>query len=79
MTEKIEDFFASREAAENKKKEELLIKLGLYNKVYAPGNRSCDIDEYPYWDFNVTPNRRYKKVAIEITDEEYEKLKKLDK
>lgn len=74
MVAKIEDFIAAKEAQRKKEKDQALIDLGLYEKVYAPGTR-CNTEEYPFWDFDVIPNRRYKKVALDITEEEYEKLK----
>ena len=59
----------------DKKKEDLLLELDLYDKVYAPDN-DCS-DEYPYcdWDDENGVNLYYKKVPIEVTDEEFEALK----
>lgn len=58
----------------DKQREYLLINAGLYEKVYAPENESENYSVYPYKDKN--NNKRYKKVAIEVTDEEFLIIKK---
>ena len=58
----------------DKQREDLLINAGLYEKVYAPENESENYSVYPYKDKN--NNKRYKKVAIEVTDEEFLIIKK---
>ena len=59
----------------NKKKEEFLLDLELYDKVYSPdGNYN---DEYPFydWDEETGTSRFHKKVPIQVTDEEYQALR----
>ena len=60
----------------NQKKEELLLDLELYDKVYAPDNVCTD--DYPYfeWDDEKGEGLYFKKVPIAVTDEEYEALKR---
>ena len=59
----------------NKNKENFLLDLELYDKVYSPDGQCTD--EYPFydWDEATGTSKFYKKVPIEVTDEEYEALK----
>ena len=79
MNERVQAYIEQQEAkqtAENKReKEEILIKLGLVEKKYAPDDQNRE--GYPYVDvINGTP-RRYKNVPIEISDEDFQKVKAL--
>ena len=80
MNEKVLKFLESKKNAERKKyereKRNTLISLGLYDKVYSPDNKYSD--EYPIMDWN-GPNGEtayYKEVPVEVTDEEYQEIKK---
>lgn len=65
---------------ELQRKEAVLINAGLYEKVYRD---ELIIDkEYPYIDHLRDENgkdyaKAYKKVAIDVTDEEYKKIEEL--
>ena len=86
MNEKLRDFLDKKRLERIEKSEEekrsLLMKLDLVEKVYSPDNSSGS--EYPCWevinntedDGNEGSVVYYKLVPIEITDEEYEELKK---
>ena len=80
MNEKVEGYlrFKKQEELEKyeKEKRETLINLGLYEKVYSPKNAYSN-GEYCFseWDSVNSTNRYYKKVPIEITDEEYNEIK----
>lgn len=79
MDPRVAEILAKKQEADqlkkDKKKEELLLELDLYDKVYTQ-NGDCS-DEYPYcdWDDDKGINLYYKKVPIKITDEEFEALK----
>lgn len=128
MNEKLKGFLDDKKDAEQreyeKEKQRTLLKLGLYEKVYAPAvgyghidgdnkvmkfpitnkntktgdiikvSRNGEIidviidkieieynDEFPSfeWDIASSKGKYYKKVPIEITDEEYQEIKKYSK
>ncbi len=54
------------------KMEKNLIELGLFEKHYAPDNLPLDIIAYPYFDSKT--QKYYKKVAVSLTNEEYEEV-----
>lgn len=60
-----------------KEKRKNLIKLGLYDKIYAPDN--IRTNEYPLseWDYKDQIKIYYKEVPFEVTDEEYQQIIKL--
>lgn len=70
LNEKLNEFLTAKKEEERKKleaeKNETLIKLGLYEKVYLSSENENDDSNSKY----------FKKVAIEVTDEEYEEIKK---
>lgn len=83
MNDKVKEFLNSKKEAEQKKYEEekqkTLIELGLFEKVYSPNdNYSEEYSSYE-WDSANSTNKYYKKVTIEITDEEYQEVKKYSK
>ena len=70
MNEKLQNFFSEQENShtleKQKQRNEHLIDLGLYEKVYS-GKRECS-EEYPFID---QEGNSYKKVGIPVTDDEY--------
>ncbi|MBO5007999.1 MAG: APC family permease [Clostridia bacterium] len=80
MNDMLKNFIESKineETEKNQKeKNELLMSLNLYEKVYAPDD--CHSEEYSYseWDSATSKNKFYKPVPIDITDEEYKELLK---
>lgn len=80
MNEKVKEFLDAKKVAEKKKYEEekqsTLIELGLCEKVYSPDNNYSEEFSWSEWDSVNSTNRYYKVVAVEITDEEYEEVKK---
>ena len=83
MNEKLKEFLDAKKDAEKKayeeKKKDTLIELGLFEKVYSENNAYSI--EYPWseWDSENSINKYYKKIPMEITDEEYEEVKKYSK
>ena len=79
MNEKVKDYLEQQEAnqtAQHKReKEEILIKLGLVEKKFAPDDQIRDREGYPYVELLNGVPRRYKNVPIEISDEDFEKVK----
>lgn len=80
MNERLEQYFAEKkkeqEELRNKKKIELLFQEDLYEKIPieendAEGNHNLEAE----WDYETSSF--YQKVPIDITDEEYEQLKKV--
>ena len=59
-----------------KKKEKLLIELGLFEKEYSPENKSSN--EYPFFEYDEKAgiSRYYKKVPVEVSDSVYEEILK---
>lgn len=55
-----------------KEKQDLLRRVGLYDKVYSP--EKFYTDEYPKYDCTVF--KYYKEIPIDITDDEYFAIKK---
>ena len=53
--------------------------MGLFEKVYSPENKYSEEFNCYDWDKNNSKYEYYKKVPIEITDEEYEEIKKYSK
>lgn len=83
MNEKLKDFLDAKKDAEKKRYEEekqkTLIELGLYEKVYSPDNNYSEEFSSSEWDSANLTNKYYKKVPVEITDEEYQEVKKYSK
>ncbi len=83
MNEKLKEFLDAKKDAEKKKYEEekqkTLIELGLFEKVYSPDNNYSEEFSSSEWDSANSTNKYYKKVPVEITDEEYQEVKKYSK
>ena len=83
MNEKLKEFLDAKKEAEQKKYEEekqkTLIELGLFEKVYSPDNNYSEEFSSCEWDSANSTNKYYKKVTVEITDEEYQEVKKYSK
>ncbi len=82
MEKKVKDYIesqlAKKKQIEEEEKRQLLIREGLYDKVYSPDNTKTS--EYPEIDVDSNGKQRYyKKVLAEVTNEEYEIIKKLAK
>ena len=76
MNPKLSDYFAQKRLEEQQARDALLISQGLYEKVYAPNDEWSE--EYPENEYDQKREIYcyFKKVAIEVTDEEYEQIKK---
>ena len=80
MNERLQAFFEKKQQEEleqnRKERARTLLELGLYDKVYSPTN-TYDEEYYMYeWDTEEGIARYYKLVPIEVTDEEYQEVKK---
>ena len=81
MNERLQEYL-NKKAEEKRAKYESerdanLIAAGLFEKRFSPTGKAED-PEYPFSQWNKTENRMmyYKKVAIVVTDEEYEEFLK---
>lgn len=76
MNEKLEEYISIWKEEEKEQRSIELINAGLFEKVYSDDD--VNISDYPEveWDEENQCNRYYKKVSIDITDEEYEEFKK---
>ncbi len=76
MNEKVQEFLKQKKENEYKKYQETkrksLIASGLYEKIYSPDNKKSE--EYPYQE--TESGKYFKGVPFEVTDEEYEEIKK---
>ena len=76
MNEKVQEFLKQKKENEFQKyqetKRESLITLGLYERIYSPNNKKSR--EYPCQE--IESGKYYKEVPFEVTDEEYEEIKK---
>lgn len=76
MNNNVKRFLEAKRYEEKKKHEEekrkTLNELGLYEKVYSPDNKYSE--EFSLYDYNA--ESYYKIVYFEITDEEFEEVKK---
>ena len=83
MNEKLKNFLDAKKDSEIKKNEETkqktLLDLGLYEKVYSSDNKYSGEFCLSEWDSATQTSKYYKKVPIEITDEEYQEVKKYSK
>ncbi len=83
MNTMVKEFLDKKKREINKsnyeKKSKLLISLGLYEKAYSPQNTSSA--EYPFYERDKVDKKDkfYKKVPIDVTDEEFEEIKKVCK
>ena len=74
MDKRVKEYLDSLAELEKQKKGETLIELGLYEKVPCPeaANAAGWFDDGIFWD-NDTKSL-YKKVPIEVTDEEFKEI-----
>ena len=83
MNEKVKEFLDAKKAEEIKKyekeKADTLLELGLYEKEYSPTNSYSSEYSYYEWDETIKANRYFKIASINITDEEYEEIKKYNR
>ena len=83
MNEKLKEFLDAKKDAEKKKyedeKQKTLIELGLFEKVYSPDDNYSEEYSSCEWDSANSTNKYFKKVPVEITDEEYQEVKKYSK
>ncbi len=83
MNEKLKNFLDAKKDSETKNYEETkqktLLDLGLYEKIYSPDNKYSEEFYLAEWDSTTQASKYYKKVPIEITDEEYQEVKKYSK
>lgn len=83
MNEKLREFLDAAKADEKKKYEEeknkTLLNLGLYERVYSEDDNYSEAFPFYEWDSDTSTTKYYKKVPIEITDEEYKEVKKYSK
>lgn len=77
MQKAVEDFLIEHEKKqkelEQKEREELLINAGFHCKQYSPNNKYSS--EYCENEFSETGVKYYKITALDVTEEEYEKIK----
>ena len=80
MNEKLKAFLDAKKYAEKKayeeKKNQTLIELGLFEKVYSEKEMYSNDFPYSEYDNEKSRTRWYKKEAVSISDEEYEEVKK---
>lgn len=76
MHEKVESFLTQRQAEESIRRSKHLVELGLYEKVYSNSTTYSDEFPYPETDEKGAIINYYKKLPIDITDEEYAEIKK---
>ncbi len=80
MNEKVRAFLETKKAEEKRmfeeEKQEKLVAIGLCDKVYSPNNTYNE--EYPLseWDEDSSKYKYFKVIPVEITNEEYEEVKK---
>ncbi len=78
MNEKVEQFLQAKKQAVSeqyeKEKSKFLFELGLFEKEYSPNNEFSSEYYFSEWDGSAT--KYFKKVPVQITDEEYEEIKK---
>lgn len=83
MDERVKAFLERKQseekAAHDKEKQNTLIQLGLYEKEYSPDITYSE--EYPCYENENTDHygKYYKAVPLEVTDEEYQIIKKYAK
>ena len=79
MNDMVQTYLNEKKAEEIKKKNELLISLGLYEKEYSETNVYSK--EYSNAEYDETADqwRYYKAIPVEVTDEEYSEILKYQK
>ena len=61
---------------EENQKNDFLISIGLCEKIYSPDNKKSIEYNYEEWDSNNQISRYYKIIPIEVSDEEFDEIKK---
>ena len=83
MNEKLRMFLEAKKEDEIKRyefeKQKMLIELGLCYKVYSPDDKYSQEYSQIEWDSTNQVSKYFKMVPIEITDEEYQEVKKYAK
>ena len=80
MNEKVKAYLDHQKEAEKVRndasRKDTLLALGLFEKEYSPNN--VDSSEYPYfeWDTENSEGRYFKKIPVDITEEEYQEVLK---
>lgn len=77
MHEKLKKYFEKAEEKENKLTAQELISVGLYEKEYSEKNKYSYEFPNSEWDEENKIQKYFKKVPIQLTDEECEKFKKI--
>ncbi len=80
MHQLVQDYLNKKEneskARQLKEKNDLLIKLGLYEKEYSANNRYSYMYTEREWDRELGTYRYFRKVPVEVSDSEYEEILK---
>ncbi len=81
MHEMVREFLEKKrqkiEAEKEKNKVETLISLGLYEVEYSPDGEQTSEYNLGKWDEEAGKTRYYKKVPVDVSEEEYEEIKKI--
>lgn len=77
MHEKLKEYLKNKEKAQQAADQQLLFREGLYEKVYM--QEGDDPAAFDCSDFSGDTERRYKRVAIPLTDEELELVRQAAK
>ena len=80
MNERLQKFLEVKKLLKRidyeEEKEKTLIELGLYEKVYSPDNTYSEEFSSSEWNSVDLTTKYFKKVPIEITDVEFEEVKR---
>lgn len=80
MNERLQKFLKVKKLLERidyeKEKEKTLIELGLCDKVYSPDNTYSEEFSSSEWNSVDLTTKYFKKVPFEVSDEEYEEIKR---
>lgn len=79
MHEKVKKYLETKESEIKRQKNEKLIELGLFEKIYFGEEGYSEENSYYEWDNDKQQCVFYNKKAIEVTDEEYEQILKVSK
>ena len=72
----VKSFLDAQKERENKERQELLIELGFFEKEYSPNNVYCEAYPFAEWNAEQKCQNFYKKVAIEMSEEEFQDVMK---
>ena len=83
MHQSVQNYLNKKEneskARQLKEKNDLLIKLGLYEKEYSADGRYSYMYKEREWDSQSDTHRYFRKVPVEVSDSEYEEILKYQK